>query len=334
MKPENYQELDDDQRRVYLDTVQLYDAVLETEHMLRSVRGGMHWKTVKGHDYLIRRLDSRRDTSLGPRSPETEAVMQSFLKKKEALKERSIHMKKGLDRQAALCKALRLGRMPRVAAEILRAAPMQSLSDKTLTVIGTHALYAYEALAGAQFRTDLLATRDIDLLWDTRARIRLAGDMPARGLLAILRSVDKSFEMMQNAPFRAVNQDGFMVDLLRQARGVEGGGPVALGPDDPFQAAEAFGLDWLLAAPKRMATVIDTSGHPVRMCAPDPRAFAIHKFWVSRRPDRDPVKVSRDRSQALAVVDLVQTLLPQWPFADEALRMFPQTLRTSWSKPG
>jgi hypothetical protein len=51
---------------------------------------------------------------------------------------------------------------------VLNAIDAAGLSEY-FTAVGTHFLYAYEADAGA------LATQDIDLLWDTRKRIRFKG---------------------------------------------------------------------------------------------------------------------------------------------------------------
>ena len=64
------------------------------------------------------------------------------------------------------------------------------------------------------------------------------------------------------------------------------------------------------------------------MVAPDPRAFAIHKLWLSRQVDREPSKKTRDRSQALAVCRLVLQYLPEFKFDPEDLRMFPKDVVT------
>jgi len=59
------------------------------------------------------------------------------------------------------------------------------------------------------------------------------------------------------------------------------------------------------------------------MIIPDPRAFALHKFWLSSQDDREPVKKQRDRGQAIAVGKLVIEHLPQYRFDASELRMFP-----------
>jgi len=59
-------------------------------------------------------------------------------------------------------------------------------------VVGTHALYAYEAAAGVRIAQKALATEDVDLLWDARKRVRFVADMKHLGkpVLRILQEVD------------------------------------------------------------------------------------------------------------------------------------------------
>jgi hypothetical protein len=59
---------------------------------------------------------------------------------------------------------------------------------------------------------------------------------------------------------------------------------------------------------------------------PDPRAFAVHKLWLSNQIDRNVVKKNRDRSQALAVCKLIFQYLPEFEIKKEELRMFPEDI--------
>ncbi len=68
-----FKKMTDNQRRVFIDTGQLYEVYMNTFRKSRSYRGGMHWKKSKGREYLFRTLDRYGyGKSLGPRSPETE----------------------------------------------------------------------------------------------------------------------------------------------------------------------------------------------------------------------------------------------------------------------
>lgn len=100
-----------------------------------------------------------------------------------------------LDRQAAILRGLGAGRLPRVAAQVLRELRIHG-KGTALRVVGTNAIYAYEALAGVMFEVGATATGDIDLLLDDRQRMRLITD--EREVIGIKRliqeRVDKSFQ--------------------------------------------------------------------------------------------------------------------------------------------
>ena len=117
------------------------------------------------------------------------------------------------------------------------------------------------------------------------------------GLLALLRKVDPSFEIVATHPFRAVNQERFMVDLVIPPEEMRVDRAIRFAEDD-LVAAEVSSLQWLLDSPRVEATVITTDGRPVLMRSPDPRAFAAYKTWLSSEPSREPVKKGRDLNQA------------------------------------
>ena len=330
MKEDNmfFKEMTDNQRRVFIDTVQLYEAFMDAFHNNRSYAGGMHWKKSKGREYLFRTRDRYGyGKSLGVRSPETEKILDEFRQTKRDLKERLVFLKGRLKEQARFCKAAMIQRVPRVVTNILRLLDQQNLLGKNIIIIGTNALYAYEATAGIFFDSPIMATRDMDILWDIRSKLTLAANYKIEpgGLLDILRKSDRSFELSGSRPFQAVNQDGYMVDLIKAE-------PKKLmikerrqmgGPGD-LEAVEIKNLQWLLSSPKFSQVVIGSDGYPSAMTVPDPRAFALHKFWLSGQPDREPVKKKRDRDQGLAVTRLVIQHLPQYAFRKAELKMFPK----------
>ena len=79
-------------------------------------------------------------------------------------------------------------------------------------------------------------------------------------------------------------------------------------------ATEVPGLQWLLNSPKLDVVAIDEDGWPVPMRVPDPRAFVLHKAWLSGLPTREPIKKPRDLDQARAVAQLVQDEMPHLSF--------------------
>lgn len=324
-------EMSDTQRRVFIDSVQLFQAYQETFRERRSHRGGMHWKKAKGKEYLFRSTDRYgHGKSLGPRSEKTEKIMEQFKRAKMEISQQHSAIKARLKEQSLFCRAAAIGRIPRIAAGVLRVLDEHRLLGKSITTIGTNAIYAYEAAAGVFVDNPILATQDIDMLWDVKARLRLASidESPATGgMLDLLRKADRSFRRVGRQRFRAVNKDGYLVDLVKpQPKSVLVQEPIRIGDIDDLEATEIRNLQWLVSSPKFSQVVIGNDGYPARMVCPDPRAFAVHKIWMSHQPDRDPIKKQRDRNQAITVVWIVNRYLPQYRFSPTELRMFPKDI--------
>jgi hypothetical protein len=325
-------EMSNEQRRIFIDAGQLHEALMDALVKSRSYRGGMHWKQVKGNEYLFRSLDRRGyGKSLGPRSAQTEAIHTEFHNHKKQLTDKLRHLQEKLKEQARFCKAARIARVPKLVTAILRLLEQHGLLGHNLQVIGTNALYAYEASAGVFFERGLTATQDMDVLWDVRSRLRLSAADPvdAIGLMGILHKADRSFALLGKRSFRAVNRSGYMVDLVKpEPKSAIIKEKRQLGKGEDLVAAEIRNLHWLAAAPKFAQVVIGQDGYPANMVAPDPRAFALHKLWLSRQPDREPVKRQRDHAQSLAVCKLVLLHLPNLQFDPRELRMFPKAVIT------
>ncbi len=179
--------------------------------------------------------------------------------------------------------------MPSTAAKVLRKLDEAGLLGHQLFLVGTHSLYAYEAKAGVRFETDLTATADLDLLVDARQHMSLAvaEDVKPEGILGLLRKADRTFARTDE--FRATNDDGYYVDLIAPLPPNEASETaIRLGDtNDDLAAAAILGLQWLINAPKFEEVVIGADGLPLWVSCIDPRAFALHKFWVSRGIERD-----------------------------------------------
>ena len=245
--------------------------------------------------------------------PETEALLAAFSEGRVAAQERLKLITGKIQEQARLNKALRLNRVPRVVARVLRELDRAGLHD-SFTVIGTQALYAYEAAGGAHFLLELLASGDVDLLYDARQKMTVVSDkLDGEGLLGLLKKADKTFECVRENGYRAANAGQFMVDLVVAPRGMQDSENITFAESD-LVATEVPGLQWLLNSPKLDAVAIDEDGWPVPMRVPDPRAFAMHKVWLSGLPEREPIKKPRDLEQAQAVAKLVQAEMPHLSF--------------------
>jgi hypothetical protein len=308
--------LSNQQRLHLVNTQQLYSNFIAAHHQARSHTYGMRWKNIRGVEYLFRERDRRGNGKLlGRRSPETEQILAAFHEGKSRAQERLAAIRQQLDEQARLNKALRLARVPRVVARILRELDQHELLG-AFTVLGTQAMYAYEAAGGVQFLLELLASGDVDLLYDSRKKLTLVSNrLDGEGLLGLLKKADRTFEPIRKRGFRAANAGQFMVDLIVGPRPMHESEPITFGADD-LVASEVPGLQWLINAPKLETVAVDEEGQPVPFIVPDPRAFALHKAWLAKQPTREPVKKQRDLAQAQAVALLVHEHMPHLSFDD------------------
>ena len=305
-------EIDPGAARQYIDARAAFVELERSKKSALQVRGGMVWKLVGDKEYLIRTSPKGGQKSLGRRTAETEAMFLSFTQKKQSLEERVGSLKTTIAQHERMNRALRVGRMPKIAVSILRRLADAGL-DEYFRIVGTHALYAYEAAAGVSFAAEITSTRDIDLLWDTRKRVmfaeRLAKDSPS--MLAVLQKVDKSFQMIEDQKYTAINNEGFEVDIIRRMAIEDGPHPIPLsGADDDFWVVQAKRATDLLNAEEFSEMVVADNGSMARMTTIHPGAFVAFKRWMAKEPDRDPLKRRRDALQADAVEWILHERLP------------------------
>jgi hypothetical protein len=319
-----FQELNGDQRREIINTQQRYAAYREAKDRAKGYRGSMVWTKIKGRDYLVRsQYDSsgvRRQTSLGARSKELESMKLEYERGRSEAQMRLKNLKAVITRQSAINRAIRLGRVPLIAAKIIRALDYTGMLGSHIRVLGTNAIYAYEATAGVHLDTGSSTTEGLDLFFDARSELTLVAieDVSHARLLHLLRKIDRSFER-SNQAFRAVNDDGYTVDLIKPPRNPplrDENQRVAVNTGD-LLASEVEGSAWRGSAPSFEAVTIDEKGEPLRIVATDPRVWVAHKLWLSKRQDREPLKRRRDEAQAYAVGRLVTEYMPHLPYASQ-----------------
>jgi len=99
--------LSNQQRLNQVNTEQLFENFRSASVHAATYRYGMRWKTVRGTQYLFRDKDRRGNgKSLGPKAPETEAVLAAFVAGRAAAQERLKRITEKVQEQARLNKAL------------------------------------------------------------------------------------------------------------------------------------------------------------------------------------------------------------------------------------
>ena len=93
---------------------------------------------------------------------------------------------------------------------MLNAVAQARLAER-FTVVGTHALYAYEAAAGVRIVPGALATQDVDLLWDARRRVQFLTTMGPldKSMLQVLQTAEPSFRRKDGDAETAIDDKGF-----------------------------------------------------------------------------------------------------------------------------
>jgi hypothetical protein len=313
-------EMSNEQRRQLIDAQQAFASWLPAARELAKM-GTMRSQASKGRRYMYEVHGTVRK-SLGPETPALLKAKAEQDARRAALRRSLKAIERRLDDMAPVNRALGLGRMPNIAARIVRALDRASLLGSHIIVAGTNALYAYEAATGTILPTEHVATTDADLLWDAQESLELAvAGVRREGIMGILRRVDHSF--VADYRFNARNADGYIVDLLCP----ETDDTPTLGESGDLVATPMKGVEWLLAAPRFEQTIVGEDGLPFLIVVPEPRTFALHKLWVSRRDSRQPLKRPRDASHAHVVAALVHTYL-RLPFSAKEMPWLAPELRT------
>ncbi|QTN28979.1 hypothetical protein HZ993_03800 [Rhodoferax sp. AJA081-3] len=302
------------QKRQYIDAETVFLALAKAKKAAAEVRGSMLWRELRGKPTLIRTSASGAQKSLGVRSAETEAIYASFMARKQSAEERHKALKAQLATQQRLNRALRVGRVPNVVVGVINALDNIGVQDHFM-VVGTHALFAYETAAGVRITEEAMATRDVDILFDTRKRISFFTAMKKldSSLIGVLRKVDPSFEVVEDQLYTARNQDGFEVDIIRRTAKDADPHPLRMSDeDDDFWAVQVSMGEKLQSARRMDQVVVATSGEMALMRTVHPLDFARIKLGLSRQVGRDPNKSGKDALQSRIVTELVSEYLPHF----------------------
>jgi hypothetical protein len=301
----------DEQLRVIANLRQFYEVWIDADRARIALDYQLTWKPRGGRDYLYTVVDrDGNGTSLGPRSPATEAQFAAFQAGKAAAVERERASSAALADACRIYRALRLGTIASAAAAVLREADRRKLLGSSLMVVGTNAMAAYELEAMRRFAIGMDATEDFDLAWS--GRVVLAGVGSTAPILGLLKAVDSTYTVNVERPFQARNKNAYEVEILiapsiaSSYPKLERLKPVAL----PEQ-------EWLLQGTRVDQVVCGRDATPARIVAPDPRYFALQKLWLADKPTRDPRKRPKDKRQGEALLNAIASSMPHYRLDDE-----------------
>ncbi len=287
-----------------------YELWLDARQQLIRMPVSMYWKAIGGVEYLGVKLHSNSvGTTGGTRSPETEAEYAHFHVEKDALRQRVAQADELIAERSGQYRALRLPVLLDRQGELLRALDIEGLLRNDLLVVGTNAFCAYELLCGVRFPTGNEETEDFDLAWCRGTKVSIAASSPAtkverKSLLSVLQGIDSTYRINPRKRYQAINNDGYEVELLAAP---------SLAPLPKSEAFEPmFSLieqEWLLRGRPVSFVVATVRRRACPVYVPDPRWMALHKLWLSNKPERRESKKPKDRRQGEVLLDACRYFL-------------------------
>lgn len=315
-----------------------YDQWHQARQTLASLPTSMFWQSKPDAEYLcVKTSGYDNGTTKGARSPDTEAVMAAFVADKELAKKRATEANTLIEQRALQYRSLRLPAMLDKLGEMLRALDVASLLRNDLLVVGTNAFVAYEVLCGAKFPAGNEPTQDFDLAWCRGSTVSLARWAPnskiesRKSLMAVLQSIDSTFLLNPQKPYQAINSVGYEVELL------------AAPSRAPLPQTEAFEpmvslveQEWLLRGRAAFVVVATMRHRACPLYVPDPRWMAVHKLWLSKKPERNVQKRPKDARQGQVLLDACRFFLADsYPLDIDFVLELPEELRNffnAWAK--
>jgi hypothetical protein len=314
-----------EQRRQLQNLLQFYQTWKEVSRSFAQLPGGMYWRVINSKEYLYKYATNsgiKQSTSVGPKTPQTEAIAEDFHQAKRDLQERLDAIEGRINTLAPIMRVLNLPAIDETAGKILRALDQADYLGKNILVIGTYAMTAYEMTAETRFAEGFDATEDLDFTIVIDPANPGDSDFPRR-LLLTLKEVDKSFLVSPSSSKTVVNKSGYRVDLL-----ISNDWAPAMQRAMPWKPEALEGQEWLALGTPVQQVLIDFTGWPVFLTAPDPRYFALHKLWLSKRPKRiRDGKAPKDAAQGRMLFKAIQEFMPHYAIDDEFVQALPAELR-------
>lgn len=299
-----FREYTSEQRKHIIDASYLYERYISTlQEYTQNYKYSMFWHKIGNKTYLAKKkshgIKGEVRKYLGKQNAETTAIYDAFTARKSALTQELIVLDREIKTKEAINKALKLTRVPNAIVNIYRRLNELCLNDK-LVLIGTNALYCYEAHCGVFLENAALSTIDIDILGRRNKKLSFAFKelMGDKKIVELIKSIDKSFEQNQKAPYQFVNKANVCLEIINPA-------PKQMrlenANNDYFTDAVSLELDkmeWLENSRLFKAVVVADNGKIASITTLHPMDFAIYKNWLSQKDDRAPLKKARDAEQS------------------------------------
>lgn len=313
------------QRKQYINSKQLYEHYIDKKNeYFMNYNLSMYWRKTGEKEYLTKKHSSQnRVISLGVKSDKTIKIYEDFLVHKKALKEELLVLEEKLEKMRKLNKIEFLTRVPSALVEIYQKINELKLDDKMI-LIGTNALYAYEAHCGLFIEDEQLATEDIDVMAKSNKELSVIFRevLPEGKLTSLLKLIDKSFEQDKKLPYRFRNKKGVLLEIISPTNSKKYSKQKNI--DNKFMDIldlEMQGMQWLENSRIFKSMVIGEDGKCAILSTIHPLEYAVYKNWLSMQLDRNIHKKNRDIKQSQLVTKLIKEYIVNINIEDELKEM-------------
>ncbi len=301
----NFIPYSNDQRKQYINAEHIYAIYLDKlKNYQQEFRYSLFWekeRLVKKHSR------TNKKEYIGKKDDNTIKIYEEFHKNKEQAKIELSNTKDKLQQAQKFNKFYKINRTPSALIKIFQKINEYSLEDKIL-VIGTNSLYAFESYCGIFVEEEHLATFDIDLLSkkDKKLSFLFKELLPDNKISDFLHLIDKSFKVDSKVPYRFINKDNVIIDLINPSS-------TNIKMDSFYNnkffdaiSLDMNGMQWLENSKLFQSLIIGEDGKVAYIKTISPLDFAIYKQWLSKQKDREPIKRNRDIEQSRLVIKLIQ----------------------------
>lgn len=251
-----------------------YGRSLRDKH---DLDGGMQWKVAKGREYLTRyRQDPETGkkvwSSLGRRSPETEAIYAEFMGRRATARETIQTHKDDITLGGRLARARGLTRLPTRNAEILRAFWLNSV-DAQITLFCGASLLAYERESRVIAPVDLVRDDRLMFVFDPNVEA-----VEIDGIVDVYQEVvgDKARVRQRDDIMTVQAPDGVGLDIVSERYLL----------DRAADGDQADLLSRALREPPFRGVTFASDGQPVELKTLAPQSYAMMAHVLAQDDDR------------------------------------------------
>lgn len=322
-------ELNDKELRDIFNFEKTYELILETYKEILNLPYCLFEKKIKNKSYLyIQKNKESKPTSIGLLNNDNLEFLNKYKTDKEKYSNLYDSLNNELEENIKYLKITKINRVDSQVAKILRKMDSYNLLGTDFLVVGTNAFFAYEIHAQKLLTTNNLAIKlskvnlDFTYYFEKYKEQNKEVKSNQHKLIKALKEIDKSFNINHRKMFQAINDKGYEVEILSSPSSMINKDNIG-----GFRPIPLIEQEWLLKGKPIRHILLSNDNKPAPIVAPDPRWMALHKMWLSQKPERNKLKVNKDKNQAISLFNLVmQNMKYEYPFDEVFEKDLPKEL--------